>query len=361
MMRTPTGPASKVHQTIFLLVVLLQMFGCASQPAQSPLRDAYSIYPGVTDSTLLQTDDGLTLFGQWWQPESSEPKAVILLLHGTAAHSGVYAFWGEYLVDNGYAMFAYDMRGWGQSQGFGRRGFSADEFSYLGDLKHAIAEVRSKYPESRIYLQGESLGAGIALQAGIQGEDDLAGLILNAPPVYVNLKILPFRIPDSMGNALVWTAGLTGRVAPNFPMLPMNWRAFERWIWRKAIFDESLRTQISEEENMTHSALAASYVTNLQKMSAYIRRNMEKITLPLIVLQGGQDYLVSPNGAERLLTDTGSTDVTFRLYDGMSHCALHDDAKEHVWQDTLDWLEARGVEPPALQNSDDGFEAVAAQ
>lgn len=308
---------------------------------------------------MLQTDDGLTLFGQWWEPESSSPKAVIVLLHGTAAHSGVYTFWGEHLVDNGYAMFAYDMRGWGQSQGFGRRGFSADEFSYLGDLKHAIAEVRSKYPESRIYLQGESLGAGIALQAGIQGEEDLAGLILNAPPVYVNLKILPFRIPDSMGNALVWTVGLTGRVAPNFPMLPMNWGAFERWIWRKAVFDESLRTKISGEENMTHSALAASYVTNLQKMSAYIRQNMDKISLPLVVLQGDRDYLVSPAGAERLNTETTSTDVTFHLYEGMSHCALHDSEKERVWRDTLAWLEARTVEPSVLNNPGLGAKAVA--
>ncbi|MFZ5724036.1 MAG: alpha/beta fold hydrolase [Pseudomonadota bacterium] len=316
--------------------------GCAGIPPASVAPHKYTTYPGA-ESGVIRTQDGLALYTAWWKPVNEEPKAVILLLHGTAAHSGVYTPWAQYAVSQGYAVFAMDMRGWGQSQGFGRRGYvRAGYADYVGDLPLAFAEVQRAYPGKRIYLQGESLGAGVALHASIQGGFPVDGLILNAPPVYVNLKVGPGRLPEWIARPAIWNAGLLGRVAPNFPLYPMNTDLGESWIWNKAIFDDWSRRELRKDPHMTHSAIPAVYVTALGKAAAHIRRHAADIREPFILLQGDRDYLVNSRPSGKLLMNrASSTDKTHKVYPGMSHCTLHDKGRGAVWIDIIDWLDAR--------------------
>ena len=119
-----------------VICALLGLAACTAIPPASPLPAQYAVYPGATPG-LLKTADGLTLFSQWWKPKADAPRAVVILLHGTAAHAGVYAPWAEYLTSQGYALFAFDLRGWGQSQGFGRRAFVRSHEDYVDDLSLA--------------------------------------------------------------------------------------------------------------------------------------------------------------------------------------------------------------------------------
>jgi alpha-beta hydrolase superfamily lysophospholipase len=336
--RTRKGRLMK-NIALLLLAPVLALTACTSLPPASPAPEFYVAYPGVQDTRILQTEDGLYLYGQWWEPENRNPAAVVLLLHGTAAHVGVYAPWANHLVEHGYALFGYDMRGWGQSQGFGRAGFTRSDDDYVQDVSLALAEVRKRYPDVPVYLQGESLGAGVALQWDIRDNEQVDGLILNAPPVVVNMKVGPLRQPDWLSNTIVWNGGLLGRMAPNAPIYSMA-GIRGRWMWNKAIFDPWAKDWIAEEVNMTHSAVAASYVTNLQKISAEIRDNFDKIDTPVIVLQGSKDYLVSPKAAKRITDRAASRErAQWRFYEGRSHCALHDSDKEAVWADIVVWLD----------------------
>lgn len=325
---------------VLLAALSLGLSGCTSLPSASPLPAQYTVYPGA-EPGVLKTDDGLTLYSQWWKPTGEEPRAVVILLHGTAAHVGAYTPWAEYLTRQGYAMFAFDMRGWGQSQGFGRRAFVRSHDDYVDDLKLAFAEVERVYPGKPVYVQGESLGASVALQASIRGGFPIQGLILNAPPVYVNLKVGP-RMPDWMASSTNWSVGLVGRMAPNAPLFPMQKEWALSWIWGKAIFDDFSLQAIKVEPNFTHSAIAAVYVTALEKSAAKLRAEAGKVKEPFILLQGEKDYLVSTEGSGRVLMEkTASTDRTRYVYAGMSHCTLHDIGRGEVWADIVAWLDAR--------------------
>lgn len=326
------------------LVAILSLLGlvaCSAIPPASPLPKQYAVYPGATPGTL-KTADGLTLFSQWWKPKASEPRAVVILLHGTAAHTGVYAPWAEYLTHNGYAMFGFDMRGWGQSQGFGRRAFVRSHDDYVDDLGLAFAEVQRMYPGKPIFLQGESLGAGVALLASIRGGFPVQGLILNAPPVYVNFKIGPGRLPNWLATPQVWAAGRIGWAAPNAPIYPMQSEWALSWIWNKAIFDDFSRQMLKQEPHVTRSSIAAVYVTALGDGAARIRDDIADVKEPFILLQGEKDYLVSTKGSGRILMErAGSADKTRKVYPGMSHCTLHDTNRGAVWADIVTWLDAR--------------------
>jgi acylglycerol lipase len=343
--RFPDRPLAAVLFHVLVLLFASLLGGCTSLPAASDAPPQYHTYPGA-ESGVVRTQDGLALYTAWWKP-AEDPKAVILLLHGTAAHSGVYAPWAQFANSQGYAVFAMDMRGWGQSQGFGRRGYvRAGHQEYVADLPLAFAEVARAYPGKRIYLQGESLGAGVALLASIQGGFPIAGLVLNAPPVHVNLKVGPGRMPDWMARPAIWSAGLTGRVLPDFPLFPMNNSLAHSWIWNKAIFDDWSRQEMKKDPHMTRSPIAAVYVTMLGKSAADLRRNVAAVKEPFILLQGDKDYLVdTTRSGERLMANAGSTDKTRKVYAGMSHCTLHDRGRGAVWKDIIQWLDAR--EPDA--------------
>ncbi|MCC2636939.1 MAG: Lysophospholipase [Moraxellaceae bacterium] len=331
-----------------LLVIcsLLGLAACTAIPPASPLPTQYTVYPGA-EPGLLKTADGLTLFSQWWTPKAEEPRAVVLLLHGTAAHSGVYAPWAEYLTTQGYAMFAFDLRGWGQSQGFGRRAFVRSHEDYVDDLAPAFAEVQRRYPGKPVFLQGESLGAAVALLASIRGGFPSQGLILNAPPVYVNFKIGPGRMPNWLATPSLWMAGRVGWMAPNAPIYPMQSEWALSWIWNKAIFDDFSRQMLKQEPYVTRSSVAAVYVTALGQGAARIRDNLAAVREPFIVLQGDKDYLVStPGSGTALMENAGSTDKTRKVYPGMSHCTLHDTNRGAVWADIVAWLDARVPEQP---------------
>lgn len=125
---------------------------------------------------------------------------------------------------------------------------------------------------------------------------------------------------------------------------PQTHRFTPEWAGRKldmeqGDFDSLVRSQVAVEVNVTRSSIAASYITNLQKLSSSIRKNVDKIKLPMIVLQGSNDHLVSAKAAEHLTKKaTSSPHRQWHLYPGRSHCALHDTNKEDVWRDIISWL-----------------------
>src|SRR5947208_5601872 len=59
---------------------------------------------------------GVNLFWQAWLPDGA-PRGVLALAHGVSEHSGRYAWTGEQLAARGYALYALDHRGHGQSGG----------------------------------------------------------------------------------------------------------------------------------------------------------------------------------------------------------------------------------------------------
>src|SRR5512138_1131880 len=91
------------------------------------------------------------VFTQQWLPDDS-PRGVVLLAHGIAEHSGRYEHLAACLTEHGYALYALDHRGHGQSGG---PRVYVDQFDdFVTDLKTYVDQVRAAYSNLPIFLYG---------------------------------------------------------------------------------------------------------------------------------------------------------------------------------------------------------------
>lgn len=141
--------------------------------------------PALSEKAI-HTADGKDLFLRTWLPwqgpERDRPKAVILALHGFNDHSGGLALPGHGLARRGFAVYAYDQRGFGKDP---QAGIWAGSDPMIADLKTTTKLLKAKYPDRPLYLLGESMGAAVIMAAELTPDPPRAdGIILESPAIW---------------------------------------------------------------------------------------------------------------------------------------------------------------------------------
>jgi acylglycerol lipase len=160
--------------TVSLAAVALAASRPRIEPALRPRRST----PALQDDAIIAAD-GVRLPLTSWQPE--EPAAIMLGLHGYGDYRRAFRLAGPWLAARRLALFAYDQRGFGQSESRGRWPGAAE---LIQDLAEAVLLLRERYPALPLYVIGESMGGSVAL-AGL-GQGKVVGvdrLLLAAPAV----------------------------------------------------------------------------------------------------------------------------------------------------------------------------------
>jgi len=70
-----------------------------------------------------------------------------------------------------------------------------------------------------------------------------------------------------------------------------------------------------------------------------VRAEAKRITLPILILQGGADRLVDPSGAQILYEKVTSADKKLVLYEGFFHEVFNEPQHDRVLSDVERWLE----------------------
>lgn len=113
-----------------------------------------------------------------WLPR--EPRAALVLLHGCCDYSGAFDAVGRKLARAGFAVLAYDQRGFGAT--FSRGEWTSDA-RLIDDVADAARFFRTRLPpRTPLFVLGESMGGAVAIHAVASRADlDLSGLVLLAP------------------------------------------------------------------------------------------------------------------------------------------------------------------------------------
>jgi acylglycerol lipase len=253
-----------------------------------------------------------------WRPQ--KPKAVVVICHGVNSHSGQYLWTGEQLAAAGFAVYAYDHRGRGKSQG--PRFYIDDVREYTDDLGTFITLAKSREPGLEVFLLGHSAGGVVSCTWALDHQGEIAGFICES---------FAFEVPAPA--PVLALVRLLARIWPKLPVLKLKMKDFTR--------DPTALRALEADPLTKGEVQPARTVAALLEATDRMRREFSTITLPVLILHGTQDKATRPSGSELFYEQAGSRDKTLKLYEGHFHDLLNDLEKEEVMADILAWIDGR--------------------
>jgi alpha-beta hydrolase superfamily lysophospholipase len=273
-------------------------------------RDGY--FAGVRDSAI---------YYQCWQPET-ECKAVLLVVHGLAEHSGRYMNVVNHFVPLGYAVYGLDHIGHGKSEG---TRVYVDRFAeYTDTLKLYFDLIRLEHPDKPVFLIGHSMGGLIGALYLLEHQDELAGAVLSGPLI---------KMAGDISPVVVFMGKLLSTLAPKVGLTALS---------AEGVSSDPAVVQAYVNDPLVHTGkITARLAGELIAATQRINADAARITLPLLIVQGSEDKLVDPAGAKLLYDAVSSGDKTLNIYEGFYHEVCNEPECHQVLSDIEAWLGQR--------------------
>jgi len=275
------------------------------------MKHQEGFFKGVRDANI---------YFQSWLPES-EPKAVLLIVHGLAEHSGRYMNVVNHFVPLGYAIYGFDHLGHGKSDGTRVCVKRFDD--YTNTLKVYFDMIHRRQPEKPIFLVGHSMGGLISAVYLLDHQTELAGAVLSGAAV---------KIPGNITPTMLLLGKMLSALIPRFGLIGLDANGVSR---------DPAVVQAYVSDPLVHMGkTTARLAAEMLKAMQYVSGQASKITLPIMIVQGSADKLVDLVGAQMLYDMVSSTDKKIRIYDGLYHEVFNEPEHDKVLRDVEEWLEA---------------------
>ncbi len=261
---------------------------------------------------------GLSLFYQTWQP-LAQVRANIVIVHGLGSHSNTFSTLVGHLVECGYAVYSYDLRGHGQSEGM--RGYINRWSEFREDLRGFIHFVTTESPQCPTFIYGHSLGATIALDYAVRLPHGIQGVILSALPIgKVGLSPVKFfigRILSSIWPSFALSTGIDLSAGSRNPAV----------------------VQTHAQDPLRHTRGRARMSTEFFSTLEWLNAHVEELRLPVLMLHGAADRTIPPDSSRDYFRGITYPDKTYIEYPNAYHDLHLDLGYQTVLADVEHWLE----------------------
>ena len=275
------------------------------------MKHQEGFFKGVRDANI---------YFQSWSPEG-EPRAILLIIHGLAEHSGRYMNLVNHFVPLGYGVYGIDHLGHGRSDG--TRVFVERFEDYTNTLKVYFDMIRRWQPRKPVFLVGHSMGGLISAVYLLDHQAELTGAVLSGAAV---------KVPSNITPVILYVGKVLSALMPKFGLLGLD----ADGICRDPAVVQAYVSDPLVYTGKTTARLAAEMLKAIQYVSAEATR----ITLPIMMVQGSADRLVDPAGSQMLYEAVSSADKEIRIYDGFYHEVFNEPEHDKVLHDIEIWLEA---------------------
>jgi acylglycerol lipase len=264
---------------------------------------------------------GVALFRHVWLPDG-EVRAVAVLAHGLAEHSGRYRELVARLLGRGAAVYAQDHRGHGRSGG--ARCY-VESFAWVVEDQIAwLRAARARHPGRPLWLLGHSYGGTVALAAALAAPELVDRLVLSAPAIGRDPGVPRLRL--ALGRALSLLAPRTG-------LLRLDAAAISR--------DPAVIADYERDPLNFRGAVPARTLIGLLAGIGALERRLGELRPPTLVVHGTADRLVPLAFNAPLYARLGPADLTVREYQGFYHELLNEPGRERVYAELEAWFAAR--------------------
>jgi len=266
----------------------------------------------------FKTFDGLSLFGQSWQPED-RPRAVVCLVHGIGEHSGRYVHVADSLIQSGYALISFDLRGHGKSEG--PRGHIPSYEAIMQDIYSLLEVSNKKFPQSPFFLYGHSLGGNLVLNYVLRRQSHLKGVIATAP--WLRLAFEPPAFKVTLGKVM-------NKIWPSFSQ--------SSGLDTKALSHDPKVVHAYENDPLVHDHISARMFIGIYQSGQWALEHASEFSLPLLLMHGGDDKIISVE-ASREFANKINENCTLKVWDELYHEIHNEPEKEEVFKFLIDWLD----------------------
>jgi alpha-beta hydrolase superfamily lysophospholipase len=199
----------------------------------------------------------------------------------------------------------------GQSEG--ERANIESVWAAADDLDRFVDIVAERYPSSPVFLVGHSMGGLVAAAYALEHADRLRGLALSGPLLHIAPEVLQLaeleEIPD-LGLA-------------------------------DAVSSDPLVVKAYKEDPLVYLGPPPRGFLAAAGQIEEVRARLGEINLPLIIMHGSADLLVSPQALRDVVAAVASEDLTAVLWPGLWHEIFNEPRQAEVIGMLRDWITAR--------------------
>jgi alpha-beta hydrolase superfamily lysophospholipase len=270
---------------------------------------------------------GVPIAHREWLPDV-DARGTVVIAHGINEHGGRYEHVAERLVRDGWMVAAPDHRGHGLSGG---RRAAVERFDdWITDLDGYVRDVLTSAPRP-LFLVGHSLGGLIATVYALRHQDALDGLVLSSP------SVMP---PAAMSATTIRAGRFLSRWASNLPVMALRLDA----VSRDPTVVEAYRSDPLVHLGKVRARTGAEILRAIEE----VQRDIARLRLPVLAVQGTVDLLVDPGAARWVDSHVGSADHTLHIYEGLYHEVFNEPERDAVLDDVARWLDAHATVAAAM-------------
>lgn len=264
-----------------------------------------------------------------------QTKCRVLIVHGFCEYHKIYYRLMDSLSQNGIESFMFDQRGSGDTSPGALRGITDEETTFK-DLNHFI-DMNLKECQQlgrKLFLFGHSMGGGIVLNYGCDGEfkDDIDGIICTGPLI----ELHPSSQPSWMVRKIAFL------LAKCFP----NHRIYTGLNIEGITSDKAYQDFIANDPKSTLIGSFRQIYDFLERGERLLADELRtrNFKTPVLIMHGAADGINDPNASKHLVDKklTHHPDKTLKLYENARHSILSLETDEHfnkALRDMLEWLE----------------------
>ena len=269
---------------------------------------------------FFKSFDHSEIFYRAWKPENVTKDAVIIL-HRGHEHSGrVTHLVKELSLENKW-VFAFDLRGHGQSPG--SRGWAPSFDTWVKDLNAFSIFVRTHFniEMERTAVVANSVGSVMAVQWVHDYAPNIRGLVLAAPAFEIKLYV-----PGAL-TFLRLGRKISAQLFVN------------SYVRSSMLTRDSVQAKSYDEDPLITKRIAVNILVSLFDSVKRLLADAKTIEVPILILSAGSDVVVSGKAQKAFYEKISSSKKKFVNLPGFKHALFHEKNREQVLAPAKQFLE----------------------
>jgi alpha-beta hydrolase superfamily lysophospholipase len=318
-------PRLKLLCSVVATLLSCALAACVTPRVQTPATNPAQ--QARLEQDFVVMEDGARLPLRAWLPAGS-PHAAILAVHGLNDYSGAFAATGAFLAGRGFAVYAFDQRGFGRAP---QRGIWAGGERMADDARQVALLLRLRHPDIALYGFGESMGGAVLLHA-----------LERHPPGWLDAVVL--------SAPAVWSRGEMRR----YQRLPLNvlahsWRGLKLSgsITGRKPSDDPAALRALREDPLVIRKTRIDVLFGLADLMDDVTSAPPTASVPTLVLYGAHDEIVPPGPVCAWLETLPQSGWQMALYPSGWHLLTRGRDAARVLGDVAAWFERPGAGLPS--------------